>query len=238
MNVNVEEYLRSISLEKLSSYIDHTLLKPNTTFNDVVKAVEYTRKYGFACLVLSPYHALRLLRDRELSRNIRVCSVIGFPMGYMSTRTKFEEARELIDNGVSEIDMVMNIQAFKEGLYDKVVDEISKIVELAHKNNVAVKVIIETGLLSDEEKIKATELVVEGGADYVKTCTGYLGGRATIHDVILLKKASRGRVKVKASGGIRHLYDAIALILAGADRLGTSSGVQIVEEYLRFKEKT
>ncbi len=235
--MNIEEYIRSISLEKLSSYIDHTLLKPDTTFSDVVKAVKHAKKYRFACLVLSPHHALRLLRDKELSKDIRVCSVIGFPMGYTSTKAKLEEAQELIDNGVSEIDMVMNIQAFKEGLYDEVVDEISKIVELAHKSNVIVKVIIETGLLNDEEKIKATELVVEGGADYVKTCTGYLGGRATIHDVVLLKKAGKGKVKVKASGGIRHLYDAIALILAGADRLGTSSGVQIVEEYLKFKEK-
>lgn len=217
-----------------AKYIDHTILKPNATFYDVMKGVEYTRKYGFACLVLSPYHALRVLKE---FKDVRICSVVGFPLGYASTLTKIEEAKELIRSGVAEIDMVMNIQAFKDKRYEEVVNEISEIVDLAHKENVIVKVIIETGLLDDNEKIKATELVIKGGADFVKTCTGFLEGKATIHDVLLLKNASKGKIKVKASGGIRRLYDAIALILAGADRLGTSSGVDIFEEFVRAKEE-
>lgn len=227
------DFIKRISSTEFAKYIDHTILKPEATIEDVMRGVDYTRRYGFACLVVSPYHALRILGE---VKDIRICSVIGFPLGYNNTSTKIEEAKKLIEKGIAEIDMVMNIQAFKEKNYDYVLSEISKITEIAHRENVVVKVIIETGLLSDEEKVKATELVIEGGADYVKTCTGFLGGKATVHDVILLRNASKGKVKVKASGGIRRLYDAIALIMAGADRLGTSSGVAIMEEFLRIKK--
>lgn len=229
-----EDFVRRISVSEFAKYIDHTILKPEATISDVMRGVEYARRYGFACLVVSPYHALRMLGGVG---DVRICSVVGFPLGYNSSSSKVEEAKRLIEKGVSEIDVVMNIQAFKEGRYDYVVSEIARITEMAHRENVLVKVIIETGLLSDEEKVRATELVVEGGADYVKTCTGFLGGRATVHDVVLLRKAGRGRVKVKASGGIRRLYDAVALIMAGADRLGTSSGVALVEEFLRVKKE-
>lgn len=227
------DFIKRISSTEFAKYIDHTILKPEATIEDVMRGVDYTRRYGFACLVASPYHALRILDE---VKDIRICSVVGFPLGYNSTSTKIEEARKLIEKGIAEIDMVMNIQAFKEKNYDYVLSEISKITEIAHRESVVVKVIIETGLLSDEEKVKATELVMEGGADYVKTCTGFLGGKATVHDVILLRNASKGKVKVKASGGIRRLYDAIALIMAGADRLGTSSGVIVMEEFLRIKK--
>lgn len=232
MNV-FEDFIKRISSTEFAKYIDHTILKPEATIEDVMRGVDYTRRYGFACLVASPYHALRILDE---VKDIRICSVVGFPLGYNSTSTKIEEAKKLIEKGIAEIDMVMNIQAFKEKNYDYVLSEISKITEIAHRESVVVKVIIETGLLSDEEKVKATELVMEGGADYVKTCTGFLGGKATVHDVILLRNASKGKVKVKASGGIRRLYDAIALIMAGADRLGTSSGVIVMEEFLRIKK--
>jgi len=224
-----DEFIRKIDEKSCAKYIDHTLLKPQLTIDDVRKAIDHYKKYGFATLVLSPYY-INVTNKLDIT-DVRLCSVVGFPLGFVSTSVKVFEAKELLEKGVCEIDMVMNISAFKSRDYSYVVNDIKSVVDVAKSYNAIVKVIIETGLLTDEEKVKAVELIINAGADYVKTSTGFIAGGATVHDVRLLKEASQGRIKVKAAGGIRHAYDAIAMILAGADRIGTSTGVQIIEEY-------
>ncbi len=227
--------LEKLSVDKLASMIDHTLLKPTASYSDLEKYVEDTRKYKFSCLVIP----LSLIdRVKEIAGNtIRLATVIGFPLGNTSTRVKVYEAIEAIEKGVSEIDMVMNMNYFKSRDYNLVLMDMKSVVEEARKHGCSVvKVIIETGLLSDEEKARAVELVVESGADYVKTSTGFLGHGATVHDVSLLYRIARGRVKVKASGGIRHALDTLAMIAAGAERIGTSTGDKIIEEFIRIKE--
>ncbi|MET1160304.1 MAG: deoxyribose-phosphate aldolase [Thermoprotei archaeon] len=226
----IREYISKTSPRKFAELIDHTLLKPQADYKLLEKYVDDTRRYGFKALMLP----LSLIpRAKEIAGNtIRLATVIGFPLGNTSTEVKIYEALQAAELGVSEIDMVININALKSGDYDTVLRDIRDVVSASKKHGIEiVKVIIETGLLTDEEKIKAAELVVKAGADYVKTCTGFLGGIATVHDVSLLYRVVRGKAKVKASGGIRHALDAIALVLAGADRLGTSSGDKIIEEY-------
>ncbi len=220
--------LELLDERSLASMIDHTMLKPSATLEDLERAVEEYRRYGFACLALSPYHALVALKR---FRDVRICAVIAFPMGFSSPRASSMLARELLEAGVAELDMVMDLHAFKAGDYARVKEGIRAVVEEAKSFGALVKVIIETGLLNDEEKIKASQIVVDAGAHFVKTCTGFLGGRATIHDVALIKSVVGDRAKVKASGGIRHAEDALALISAGADRIGTSTGPRIVEEF-------
>lgn len=217
----------------LAKLIDHTLLRPDATLSDLEKAVEDYRRFGFATLALSPFHS-RIVLERY--RGVRVCSVISFPMGFDLGDAKLFLARKLLELGVAELDVVMNIQAFKAGMRSAVLEELRELAELAKSFGAVLKVIIETGLLSDEEKVVAVEIVAESGAHFVKTCTGFLGGRATVHDVALLKRASRGRVKVKASGGIRHALDALLMIAAGADRIGTSVGPRIVEELRELRK--
>jgi deoxyribose-phosphate aldolase len=221
---------------ELARMIDHTLLRPEAGYKQLEKYVDDTRRYGFKLLMI-PLSLVE--RVWEIAgRTIEVGVVVGFPLGNTSTRIKVAEAREAGELGASEVDMVMNINAFKSGDYEFVKRDIAAVVEAARAAGVkVVKVIIETGLLTDEEKVRATELVVEAGADFVKTCTGFLGGVATVHDVHLLKAASRGRVKVKAAGGIRRALDALALIAAGADRIGTSSGDKIMEDYIKMYER-
>jgi deoxyribose-phosphate aldolase len=218
---------------ELASLIDHTLLKPEASYRVLEKYIDDTKKYGFKLLMI-PLSLVE--KTREIAgKTIEIGVVIGFPLGNTSTRSKVSEAIEAGELGVSEVDMVMNINAFKSGDYRYVLRDIRAVVDAARNHGVkVVKVIIETGLLSDEEKVKATELVIEGGADFVKTCTGFLGGVATVHDVYLLKNASGGRVRVKAAGGIRRALDALALIAVGADRIGSSSGDKIVEDYIKL----
>ncbi len=217
--------------------IDHTLLKPQASLKELEKYISDARQYGFACIVVPPS---LVEKAREIAGGtVRIASVVGFPLGNTTTRIKVLEARELASSGVSEIDMVMNINFLKSGLLDYVVKDVESVVKESKKLRVSVvKVIIETGLLNDEEKSMATELVAKAGADYVKTSTGFLGTGATVHDVALIYKASRGRVKVKASGGIRHALDALALIAAGASRIGTSAGDAIYREFVKLKESS
>lgn len=218
---------------ELASLIDHTLLKPDASYMVLEKYIDDTKKYGFKLLMI-PLSLVE--KAREIAGNtIELGVVVGFPLGNTSTKSKVNEAIEAGEHGVNEVDMVMNINAFKSGDYGYVLRDIRAVVDAARNHGVkVVKVIIETGLLSDEEKVKATELVIEGGADFVKTCTGFLGGVATVHDVYLLKNASGGRVRVKAAGGIRRALDALALIAVGADRIGSSSGDKIVEDYIKL----
>lgn len=230
----IEEY--KLKPEELAAIIDHTLLKPDANYKMLEKFIDDTRKYKFKLLMIPLSLVEKVLEIA--GKTIEVGVVIGFPLGNTSTKVKVVEAVEAAELGVSEIDMVMNINAFKSGNYEYVKNDIKYVVDSAKSRGVkAVKVIIETGFLTDEEKIKATEIIIEAGADYVKTCTGFLGSVATIHDVALLRKASRGKIGVKASGGIRHALDAIALINAGASRIGTSNGDKIMEEYIKLIEE-
>ncbi len=231
---SIVELIQRLSIKEFASRIDHTMIKPNIVLEDIVKVIEDTKDIGFACYVVSPSHALEILQTYS---DVPICSVIGFPMGYTPHRVKVLEAKMLVDAGIREIDVVMNIQKFKEKRYEYVVQELKEIVDLAHSVGVHVKVIIETCLLNDEEKKKACELVIESGADYVKTSTGFMGCTTTLHDVSLLRDVCRDRIKIKASGGIRHAVDALMMLVFGADRIGTSSGVSIVREFKELKSR-
>lgn len=226
----------ALSPDKLAKMIDHTLLKPDASYKALEKYVEDVKKYGFKLLMIPLSLAEKVIEIAGRSVDLGV--VIGFPLGNTSTKVKIAETAEAAELGVSEIDMVMNINAFKSADYERVLLDIESVVQAAKSRGIrVVKVIIETGLLEDPEKVKAVDIVVKAGADFVKTCTGFLGSVATIHDVSLLAKASKGRVAVKASGGIRHALDALALISAGASRIGTSSGDKIMEEYIKLREE-
>jgi len=221
---------------ELAKVIDHTFLRPDASYEALEKYIEDVKKYGFKLLMVPLSLAEKVLEIA--GRSIDLGVVVGFPLGNTSTRAKVAEAVEAAELGVSEIDMVMNINAFKSADYNRVLLDIKSVVQAAKSRGVkAVKVIIETGLLGDEEKVKAVDMIVKAGADFVKTCTGFLGPVVTVHDVSLLVRASRGRIAVKASGGIRHALDALVMISAGANRIGTSNGDKIMEEYIRLREE-
>lgn len=212
---------------KLASMIDHTILKPEAGKEQVETICREAREYGFASVcVNSSYVPLcaELLRDTE----VKVCTVIGFPLGAMSTAAKAAEARQAILDGAEELDMVIHIGMLKDGNNEYVEQDIHSVVEEA-RGKAAVKVIIETCLLSEEEKIRACMLAKKAGADYVKTSTGFSTGGATVEDIALMKKTVGKDMKVKASGGIRTREKAEEMRKAGADRIGTSSGIRIVE---------
>ena len=213
---------------KLASMIDHTILKPEAGKEQVETICREAREYGFASVcVNSSYVPLcaELLRDTE----VKVCTVIGFPLGAMSTAAKAAEARQAILDGAEELDMVIHIGMLKDGNNEYVEQDIHSVVEEA-RGKAAVKVIIETCLLSEEEKVRACLLAKKAGADYVKTSTGFSTGGATAEDIALMKKTVGKDMKVKASGGIRTREKAEEMRKAGADRIGTSSGIRIVEE--------
>lgn len=213
---------------KLASMIDHTILKPEAGKEQVETICREAREYGFASVcVNSSYVPLcaELLRDTE----VKVCTVIGFPLGAMSTAAKAAEARQAILDGAEELDMVIHIGMLKDGNNEYVEQDIHSVVEEA-RGKAAVKVIIETCLLSEEEKIRACLLAKKAGADYVKTSTGFSTGGATAEDIALMKKTVGKDMKVKASGGIRTREKVEEMRKAGADRIGTSSGIRIVEE--------
>ena len=213
---------------KLASMIDHTILKPEAGKEQVETICREAREYGFASVcVNSSYVPLcaELLRDTE----VKVCTVIGFPLGAMSTAAKAAEARQAILDGAEELDMVIHIGMLKDGNNEYVEQDIHSVVEEA-RGKAAVKVIIETCLLSEEEKVRACLLAKKAGADYVKTSTGFSTGGATAEDIALMKNTVGKDMKVKASGGIRTREKAEEMRKAEADRIGTSSGIRIVEE--------
>ena len=210
---------------KLNKYIDHTILKPFAKKEDIERFCREAKEYDFASVCLnSSYvaYAHELLKDSD----VNVCTVIGFPLGACTTNTKVAEVIDAYNNGCDEFDMVIHIGALKDGDYEYVKNDIKAVVEAAKGK--CVKVIIETGLLTDEEKIMAVKLACEAGATFVKTCTGCAEGVATVHDIKLMKENVTNGVKVKASTGIKTLQTALELIDAGAERLGTSSGITIV----------
>ena len=212
-------------MNSLSSLIDHTNLRPDALHSDIEILCKEAIQYKFASVCINPVYvsyAKSILKDE----NPKVCSVVGFPLGADSEEMKYAEARFLIFQGVDEIDMVMNIAFLKERKLDLVKNEIKKVVEAADGN--CVKVIIETSLLNQDEKALACNIVMESGAAFVKTSTGFSSSGATLEDVRLIKKLVGDRVGIKASGGIKTKNEALKLIEAGSTRIGTSRGVEII----------
>ena len=212
-------------MNSLSSLIDHTNLRPDALHSDIEILCKEAIQYKFASVCINPVYvsyAKSILKDE----NPKVCSVVGFPLGADSEEMKYAEARFLIFQGADEIDMVMNISLLKERKIDLVKNEIKKVVEAADGN--CVKVIIETSLLNQDEKALACNIVMESGAAFVKTSTGFSSSGATLEDVRLIKKVVGDRVGIKASGGIKTKNEALKLIEAGATRIGTSRGVEII----------
>ena len=215
-------------MENIASMIDHTLLKPEATKEMIEKLCNEAKKYGFAAVCVNPYYVNMSKKFLEGSK-VKVATVIGFPLGANTKEVKAFETKNAIENGADEVDMVINIGAMKNRDYDVVKGDIEAVVEAA-KGRAIVKVIIETCLLTDEEKIKACELSKEAGADFVKTSTGFSTGGATVNDVKLMKKTIGDSLKIKASGAIRDYETAKAMIEAGASRIGASASIKIVEK--------
>lgn len=216
-----------IDLNDLARMIDHTLLKPEAQLSEIEKLCEEAINYNFASVCVNPSYVSTCF-DIVKSSNVKVCTVIGFPLGATTTQSKFQEAQEAIINGAEELDMVINVGKLKDKDYDYVLNDIKTITDLSKRHLSTSKVIIETCILSDEEKVAACLLSKKAGADFVKTSTGFSKGGATVHDVALMKFVVGENMQVKASGGIRSYDDAIAMISAGATRLGASAGIKIV----------
>ncbi|MDO5046961.1 MAG: deoxyribose-phosphate aldolase [Anaerococcus sp.] len=212
-------------MKELNTYIDHTILNADAKMEDVKKIVDEAEEYKFYSVCVNSSFVKPV---REYNKNVRIAAVVGFPLGAMASKAKAFEAKTAIEDGASEIDMVLEIGRLKEGSYDYVRDDI-KMVKKAIGENI-LKVIIETSLLTDEEKIMACKLSEEAGADFVKTSTGFSTGGAKLADVALMKKTVGDRLKVKASGGIHTKDQALALIKAGADRIGASKSIAICKE--------
>ena len=213
----------------IAKYLEHTLLKPEATVTDIMKLCAEAKEYNLGGVCVNTCYA-GLARHLLTGTDVKIITVVGFPLGADRSEVKALATKLAVDEDhVDEVDMVMNMSAFKSGNYDGVVEDIAAVVEAAKPY--AVKVIIETCLLTDEEKVKACELVAKGGAAFVKTSTGFSKGGATLHDVeILAREATRYGIGVKAAGGIRDYETAKAMIAAGADRIGTSAGVAICED--------
>ena len=222
-----------MKIKEVLRRIDHTQLKPTASKSDIIKLCDEAKRYGFYAVCVNPYYvplASKLLDGTD----IKVSSAVGFPLGATFTEVKTAEAERSIRFGASEIDMVMNISAFKSGDLEYVKRDIREVKERI--GDVVLKVIIECCYLTDDEKILAAKICEEAGADYVKTSTGFGPGGATLEDVRLLRKTLSPKVKIKAAGGIRTFEQAVKFIEAGADRIGTSSGVKIAEEGFRSGE--
>lgn len=211
----------------INKLIDHTALKPNTNKESILKLIAEAKTYDFASVCINPCWVA--LAHQELKNtDVKVCTVIGFPLGANTTEVKVFETKDAIEKGAQEIDMVINIAMLKDKEYDYVENEIHQIVEAA-KDKAIVKVIIETCLLTDEEKIKACELSQKAGADFVKTSTGFSTGGATVHDIALMRKTVGAEMGVKASGGVHTHEEALAMVEAGATRIGASVGVKLLK---------
>jgi len=221
--------LESEAARQVARYIDHTVLKPDATRDEILKICEEGARYGFASVCINP----TWVRDAACAlrgSGVKVCTVIGFPLGANLPDTKAYEARRAIFDGATELDMVINIGALKSGDDALVLRDIASVVTVAHEVNLICKVILETALLTDDEKVRACLLSKEAGADFVKTSTGFSKGGATAADVALMRRIVGGEMGVKASGGVKDLQQAQEMIRAGATRIGASVGVKIVQE--------
>jgi deoxyribose-phosphate aldolase len=219
----------SEAARQVARYIDHTLLKPEATREEILKLCEEGARYGFASVCINPTW-VREAACALRGSNVKVCTVIGFPLGANSPDVKAFEGRRAIFDGATELDMVINIGALKSADHELLARDIRGVVEVAHDVGNLVKVIIETALLSDDEKITACSIAKDVGADFVKTSTGFSKGGATAADIALMRNVVGGSIGVKASGGVRDYQQAQEMIRAGATRIGASVGVKIVQE--------
>jgi deoxyribose-phosphate aldolase len=213
----------------IPSLIDHTLLRPDATEGDIARLCQEALDFGFVSVCVNPCwvpFAAQALRDGSS----RVCTVVGFPLGANHSQIKLAEARQALDEGAAELDMVLNIGALRSGHHARVRDEIAALAELAHGEGAILKVILETCLLTREEKLAACEAAAEAQADFVKTSTGFSKAGATVGDIQLMREAVGHLIGVKASGGIRTLAALQEVVQAGANRIGTSSGISIIRE--------
>jgi len=212
----------------IASRIDHTLLKADATAAEIERICGEAREYGFASVCVNPYWVP--LAAAELSGSgVKVCTVVGFPLGATTTADKVAETENAVKHGASEIDMVINIGELKGGNYEAVRQDIEAVAQAAHRGGAILKVILETALLDDHEKVTASTLAKAAGAEFVKTSTGFSTGGATVHDVALMRRAVGETMGVKASGGIRTLEDLKNMVAAGATRIGASASVKIME---------
>ncbi|MFF2844544.1 deoxyribose-phosphate aldolase [Paenarthrobacter sp. NPDC057981] len=217
----------AVAPANIASYIDHTLLKPEASEADILKVCAEAVEYRFKSVCVNPVWVKTVTKALRGS-GVLTCSVIGFPLGATPTDVKSFEARGAVLDGANEIDMVINMASARANDKGALVDDIRAVAETVHAGEAILKVIIETSMLTDEQKVIACEAAVEAGADFVKTSTGFNGGGATVEDVALMRKTVGPELGVKASGGVRSLADAQAMIAAGATRIGASSGIAIV----------
>jgi deoxyribose-phosphate aldolase len=224
-----------LTVVAVATLIDHTLLKPDASRSDIERLCHEAATFGFATVCVNPWYvplAERLLRGSP----VKVCTVVGFPLGATLPQIKAHEAEEAIKLGAQEIDVVQNVGALKSGQDEQVEADLRGVVEISHREGAICKVILETALLSREEKVRAALLAKRAGADFVKTSTGFASGGASAEDVALLRETVGGEMGIKASGGIRSLDDLQAMVTAGATRIGTSSGVKIIQQMREHAE--
>ncbi|TPR54337.1 deoxyribose-phosphate aldolase [Metamycoplasma neophronis] len=212
---------------KINKYIDHTNLAPSATHKDIDKLIDEAKKYDFKSVCIAPSY-IKYAKEALKNTDVLVCTVIGFPLGYNATSVKVYETKIALEHGADEIDMVINVGRFKDKQYEYVLNEIKAIKEVCgHK---VLKVIVETALLTNDEIAKITEIVMQSGADFIKTSTGFSYRGASFEDVKIMKSVSGDKLLIKASGGIKSYEDALEMIKLGANRLGTSKSVIIMEE--------
>lgn len=219
------------SRTEIAKMIDHTVLKAVATQQDIITLCQEAKEYGFASVCINPTF-VSLAAEQLKGSGVMVCTVVGFPLGCSTTEIKAYETRDAVKNGAQEVDMVINIGALKEGNEAKVLQDIAAVVKAAQETNpeAAVKVIIETCYLNQEEKIAACKLAKAAGAHFVKTSTGFGTGGATVEDIALMRQVVGSEMGVKASGGIKNSEDVLKMIKAGANRIGASAGVNIIKE--------
>ncbi len=221
MEMNIEEMI------ELAGHIEHTNLKPNSTKEDIIKLCEEAIEHNLYGICVPPYHT-QTAKKALLNSNVKLTTVVGFPLGYATVASKVEEAKKAIISGVDEVDMVMNIAAFKSQDYATVQNDIQAVTTACHLQNKQIKVIIETAYLNDEEIDRACRICIDCEVDFVKTSTGYAHEGATPEKVKLMRSILPAKIKIKASGGIKTHDEALALIEAGAFRIGTSSSLTII----------
>lgn len=217
-----------LTKNELAKYIDHTNLKPEATREDIAALCAEAREYGFASVCVNPCHAAYAARLLE-GTDVAVCCVVGFPLGACTTTVKAYEAADAVRNGATEIDMVLNVGWAREGRWSEIQAEIAAVAAML-RGRARLKVILETCLLTEEQKVEACKAAVKAGADFVKTSTGFSKAGATVEDVALMRQTVGPDVGVKAAGGIRTYADAVAMIEAGASRIGASAGITILSQ--------